>query len=218
MIELEKQKLSEEEVIQRVVDGEKLLYEIIIRRYNPYLYKVGRSYNYSHEDTEDLMQDTFVMAYQNLANFEGRSLFKTWLIRIMLNNCYHRQRKMSYKNEFSAEIRENSTPMFTEASSHDTEKIVGNNELKKIIETALAKIPYKYRMVFSLREINGLSTEETARLMEISASNVKVRLKRAKAKLKEVIENAYSPKEIFEFNLIYCDGIVDKVMTRINKL
>src|SRR5699024_10030554 len=109
MIELEKEKLSEEEVIQRVVAGEKLLYEIIIRRYNPYLYKVGRSYNYNHEDTEDLMQDTFVMAYQNLANFEGRSLFKTWLIRIMLNNCYHRQRKMSYKNEFSAEIRENST-------------------------------------------------------------------------------------------------------------
>jgi len=217
MIELEKEKLSEEEVIQRVVAGEKLLYEIIIRRYNPYLYKVGRSYNYNHEDTEDLMQDTFVMAYQNLANFEGRSLFKTWLIRIMLNNCYHRQRKMSYKNEFSAEIRENSTPMFT-GDSDDTGKVVGNNELKKVIETALTKIPYKYRMVFSLREINGLSTEETARLMEISASNVKVRLKRAKAKLRDIIVKAYSPKEIFEFNLIYCDGIVDKVMERINKL
>lgn len=74
--------LTDVEVIERILKGEKALYELIIRRYNPYLYKIGRSYNYSHEDTQDLMQDTYIDAYKNLYKFEGRSGFKTWIMRI----------------------------------------------------------------------------------------------------------------------------------------
>ncbi len=85
------EKYTEVEIIERILKGEKALYEIIVRRFNPYLYKVGRSYNYHHEDTLDLMQDTFVDAYKNLQNFEGRSNFKTWIVRIMLNNCYRKR-------------------------------------------------------------------------------------------------------------------------------
>lgn len=79
---------SDIEVIQKIITGETELFEIIIRRYNPFLYKTGRSYNYNHEDTQDLMQDTFIDAFTGLSKFENRSSFKTWIIKIMLNNCY----------------------------------------------------------------------------------------------------------------------------------
>lgn len=215
MVSLEK--FTEAEIIERILGGEKSLYEIIVRRFNPYLYKIGRSYNYNHEDTQDLMQETFIDAYKNLNKFEGRASFKTWIIRIMMNNCYRKSKKFSFKNEFMQDMNDNSKPMFISANN-DTGKIVQNRELGQIIEKALAIIPFDYRMVFSLREINGLNVSETAELMEISESNVKVRLNRAKAMLRKEIERAYTSEELFEFNLVYCDAIVENVMTSINEL
>ena len=85
------------EIVQKIVEGEIELFEIIIRRNNPFLYKVGRSYNYSHDDTQDLMQDTYIDAFTSLSKFENRSAFKTWIIKIMLNNCYKKQQKWSSK-------------------------------------------------------------------------------------------------------------------------
>lgn len=214
---VQSEKLSEEEIIKRILDGDKSIYEIIVRRYNPYLYKIGRSYNYNHEDTQDLMQDTFVDAYKNLSKFEGRSGFKTWIIKIMMNNCYRKREKFSFRNELAKEINDNSTPMFMQ-QGNQTGKVVHNRELGRVIEEALSRIPFDYRMVFSLREINGLNVSETANLLDISESNVKVRLNRSKAMLKNEIEKKYSASELFEFNLIYCDAIVRNVMERINKL
>src|SRR5690606_24485275 len=121
----------------------------------------GRSYNYFHEDTQDLMQETFIDAYKSLSKFEGRSGFKTWIIRIMMNNCYRKKEKSSFKNEIMQEVDDNSKPMFTNANN-ETENIVQNRELGHIIEDALGKIPFNYRMAFSLREINGLNVSETA--------------------------------------------------------
>lgn len=210
-------KFTEAEIIGRISGGEKKLYEIIVRRFNPVLYKVGRSYNYNHEDTEDLMQETFIDAYKNLEKFEGRSAFKTWLIRIMMNNCYRKKQKLSYKNEITKDLNDNSTPMFSN-SKNGADKIFQNRELGSIIENALFKIPLDYRMVFSLREINGLSVAETASLLSISENNVKVRLNRSKTMLRKEIEQTYTASELFEFNLIYCDGIVKHVMEAINAL
>ncbi len=210
------EKLTEAEIIGRITDGEKALYEIIVRRFNPYLYKIGRSYNYNHEDTQDLMQETFIDAYKSLSQFEGRADFKTWIIRIMMNNCYRKRRKSSFKNETMQDVNEQSTPIFTPANN-DTDKIIQTRELGYIIEQAIGKIPFDYRMVFSLREINGLNIGETASLLGISDANVKVRLNRAKAMLRNEIEKTYSASELFEFNLIYCDAIVEKVMNKINE-
>ncbi|MBO9595575.1 MAG: sigma-70 family RNA polymerase sigma factor [Niabella sp.] len=209
------ERFTDLEIIGRVLKGETALYEILIRRYNPYLYKTGRSYNYHHEDTQDLMQETFIDAYKNLAQFEGRSDFKTWIMRIMLNNCYRKKNKAGFKNEIVTNIKDNSIPMFT-GSDNETENIVQTRELGKIIEAALQNIPFDYRMVFSLREINGLTVSETGRLLDISEANVKVRLSRAKAMLRNEIEKRYAPSEIFEFNLVYCDAIVAGVMKAIN--
>jgi RNA polymerase sigma factor (sigma-70 family) len=212
------EQLTEAEIIQRILDGEKPLYEIIVRRFNSYLYRIGRSYNYNHEDTQDLMQDTYVDAFKNLAQFEQRSDLKTWLIRIMLNNCYRKKQKFSFKSEITKEtINETVTPMFTH-SNNDLQKQVHTRELGHIIETSLSKIPEDYRMVFSLREMNGLNVAETAALLDISEANVKVRLNRAKAMLRNEIERTYSANELFEFNLVYCDAMVENVMKRIKDL
>ena len=211
------EKYNELEIIERVLNGEKALYEIIVRRFNPYLYKVGRSYNYSHEDTQDLMQDTFVDAFKALSQFNEKSSFKTWIVRIMLNNCYRKNKKSSFTNEIMQEINDNDRPMFNN-SENDVNKTILNRELGHIIETALATIPESYRLVFSLREINGMNVVETADLLDISESNVKVRLNRAKEMLRNKLEANYTSRELFDFNLIYCDTVVDNVMIRIKNL
>ncbi|HMU70816.1 MAG TPA: sigma-70 family RNA polymerase sigma factor [Chitinophagales bacterium] len=209
--------MNEKEIISRILNGEKSLYEIIVRRYNPFLYKLGRAYNYNHDDTQDLMQDTYIDAYKNLGQYKGIANFKTWLFRIMLNNCFRKKEKLSYKNEVMQDINDNSKPLFSH-SGHDTERIVHNKELGEIIEKALSEIPFDYRMAFSLREINGLNVAETAELLDISEANVKVRVNRAKNMLREIIEKNYIGEELFAFNLIYCDAMVNNVMNIVNEL
>jgi len=211
-------KYADIDIIQKILAGENALYEILIRRYNPFLYKIGRSYNYNHEDTQDLMQDSFVDAYINLSKFENRSSFKTWLIKIMLNNCYRKGQKLSFKNEICTEMNDGLKPVFSSDQLTDTNTKVLNRELNFIIEEALKQLPSDYRMVFSLREITGLNVKETAEVLSISEANVKVRLNRAKAMLKKEIERSYKVDEIFEFNLIYCDSIVNRVMNKIKNI
>ncbi|MBX2934702.1 MAG: sigma-70 family RNA polymerase sigma factor [Ferruginibacter sp.] len=209
---------TEAEIIDRIIKGEKPLYEIIVRRYNPYLYKIGRSYNFNHDDTQDLMQDTYINAFKNLSQFEKRSNFKTWIIRIMLHNCYHKKQKSSFKNEITNEtINENAAPMFTH-SNNNTQNEIQNRELGHILEKTLLTLPEDYRLVFSLREINGLSVAETSSLLDISEANVKVRLNRAKAMMRAEIEKSYAAEELFDFNLRYCNPFTEKVMNIINQL
>src|SRR4030095_537667 len=117
--------ISETEVINRIRNGERELFDILIRRNNPYLYKVGMSYGYKHEDVEDLMQETFIATYLNLEKFESRSSFKTWITRIMLNQCYQKAQKLSYKFEKANDIlNEKTTPMFENNQSTDTHRSV----------------------------------------------------------------------------------------------
>lgn len=209
---------SDTEIVKQILSGQTALFEILVRRNNRWLYKTGRSYNYNHDDTMDLMQDTYLDAFRSLSKFEGRSSLKTWIIRIMLNNCYRKQQKSGFKNEITGTIHDNSTPMFTHSKSFDTNRSVNNNELRSVIENALQQLPHDYRIVFSLREINGLSVEETAEALTISPSNVKVRLNRAKSMLRREIENSYTAEEIYEFNLVFCDVMVERVMEKISTL
>ena len=210
--------LDDTVIIQKIINGEITLFEILLRRNNAFLYKTGRSYGYSHEDTQDLMQDTFINAYLNLSKFNNQSSFKTWIIRIMLNNCYHKRVKFSFKNETSNTINEKSVPMFSNTKRTDANNEIVNRELNYVIEKSLQQIPTEYRMVFSLREITGLSVAETAETLNITETNVKVRLNRAKSMLRKQIENKYTARDIYDFNLIYCDAIVSRVMNEISKL
>jgi RNA polymerase sigma factor (sigma-70 family) len=213
------QQYADAEVIENILSGNTALFEILIRRYNPYLYKIGRSYGFNHQDTEDLMQETFVNSYVNLKQFSGRSLFKTWIIKIMLNQCYHKAHKHSYQKEQSTEVLPDNSPfMFSNNDQNDNSKSLINRELNNIVEACLQKLPEDYRITFALRELTGLSVAETAEMMHTTISNVKVRLNRAKAMLRKEIEKTYSPEDIYEFNLIYCDRIVNTVMKKIYEL
>lgn len=215
MQEVQQQQYTDTEILQRILAGEMPLYEILIRRHNPLLYKVGRAYGYNHQDTEDLMQDTYISAWNHLNRFEHRAAFKTWLTRIMLNHCYRKKQKHSTQKEKLADPQssEKDTPMFHTAT--DTEKTLANKELGRVVEKALSQLPEEYRLVFTLRELNGLSVSETAGILNISEGNVKVRMTRARTMLRDEIETMYSPQDIYEFNLIYCNRIVMAVMGKI---
>lgn len=209
--------LSDVEVIERVLAGECSLYELIVRRYNPYLYKLGRSYNYNHEDTEDLMQEVYVDVFKALHSFEGKANFKTWISRIMLNNCFKKKEKSSFKNEITKDMNENFEPLFHH-SSDETASVVHNRELGHIIEDTLKTLQEEYRMVFALREINGMDIRETAEALNISESNVKARLSRAKEMLREKLEKSYSSAELYEYHAVFCDPMTANVMKLINQL
>jgi RNA polymerase sigma-70 factor (ECF subfamily) len=213
------QQHADTDVIMEVLSGNTSMFEILIRRYNPFLYKIGRSYGFNHQDTEDLMQETFINSYINLNQFAGRSSFKTWIIKIMLNQCYAKTHKHSYQKErATALLPDNSSFMFSQNNNNDNGNPVINRELNKIIEACLQRLSHDYRTTFTLRELTGLSVAETAEIMHTTTSNVKVRLNRAKVMLRKEIEKTYTPDDIYEFNLVYCDRIVDAVMKRINAL
>ena len=209
---------SDTEIIGKILSGQPELYEILIRRYNPYLYKVGRGYGFNHHDTEDIMQECYVNAYLNLDGFAERAAFKTWLVRIMLNQCYRTKNKSSYAREVlqDKDIAESSIPVFNSSPSNRKDTMI-NKELGHVLENALARIPEEYRMVFLLRELNGMSVAETSASLNISEANVKVRLNRSKKMLSREVEKMYRPEDIYEFNLIYCDRIVERVMREINR-
>ena len=203
---------SDEELIQKILHQETALFELIIRRNNQSLYRIGKMYHFSHEDTQDLMQETYIKAYTHLNQFQNRSSLKTWLSKIMVHECYRKSQKWAFKN---VESLEKNPSLFAKLGSTETSNKVMNTELNSVIEKSLLHIPEDYRTVFLLREINGLSVLETAEISDITESNVKTRLSRAKSFLRKEIEKTYNKEEIFEFNLIYCDAMVERVMQKI---
>jgi len=212
------QTLADAEVIKRIVDGETALMEILIRRYNPVLYKIARSFGFNHQDAEDLMQETHFSGYKNLAQFGFRASYKTWISKIMMHNCIYKTKYGYKKNEqpHSDLIDEYAQPMYSAQKNGTTEQTVLKREFTKVLENTLQQIPVAYRMVFILREAEGLSVAETAELLNISPVNVKVRTNRAKAMIQKQLEQLYSSSDVYEFNLIYCDKMVKKVFDRIN--
>lgn len=205
---------AEEEIIEKINEGEIILFEILIRRYNPVLYKIARAYGYNHQDAEDLMQEAHIAAYLNLKNFEHRSSYKTWLSKIMINKCNYKSSYGYFKNEITDSEIVNTEGMIA-GNENTTDKYLGNRELSKVLEESLQQLPDIYRTVFILREIEGFNVSETAELLSITPINVKVRLNRAKAMLQKQLEKFYSSADIYEFNLKYCDAVVRKVFENI---
>jgi RNA polymerase sigma-70 factor (ECF subfamily) len=204
--------LSDESVIQKILEGDTSVFEILIRRYNTVIYRIGRMYGFNHHDTEDLMQDTHVSAYTQLASFEHRASYKTWISRIMVNKCIYKLKYGYFKNEIPGEQVYESN-----SATIQTEQNMLNRELSSVLEKSLESIPVIYRSVFVLREVQGFSVAETAELLGITPVNVKVRLNRAKSLLQKQLEQFYTANEIYSFNLIYCDNIVKRVFDEINK-
>jgi len=211
--------MSDQQVIAKILDGDLPAFEILIRRHNAVLYKIGRMYGFNHQDTEDLMQDTHVAAYTQLASFEGRSSYKTWISRIMINKCIYKQKYGYFRNEVPSEhIPDKEGHMQGIVNTNQTEKLMLNKELSVILEKSLERLPVIYRTVFVLREIEGFSIAETAELTGITSINVKVRLNRAKALLQKELEQIYSSTELYSFHLVYCDRMVERTFEKIRSL
>src|SRR5690606_387663 len=142
------------EIITKVLGGEMALFEVLIRRYNPLLYKIARGYGFNHQDAEDLMQETYVATYQNLRQFAGKASFKTWISKIMIHRCIYKLNHGSARKEQPASdfIHENATPMHSVAIQSPEQASV-SREFSSILEHALQKMPLNYRSVFLLRQI-----------------------------------------------------------------
>lgn len=93
------QQLSETELIDIVIKGNIAVFEVLIRRYTSYLYKIGRSYKFNQQEVEELMQEAFIHAYENLRKLENKTYFKAWLIKIMMNECYKKNHVASSQKE-----------------------------------------------------------------------------------------------------------------------
>jgi RNA polymerase sigma factor (sigma-70 family) len=208
---------TDSEIISKIRTGEKDYFEILIRRYNSALYKVGRSYGFAHDDVQDLMQETHISAYLYLDKFEERSTYKTWLIRIMLNKCFNWSQKKSTKSNLTFSDVSSTVTSFSPENLpfSDTRNEVLNRELGMVLEKCIEQLSPDYRTVFVLRELEGLSILETAEAINISEANVKVRLNRAKAMLRKQLESWYPQAAVYEFNLIYCDQVVENVFQKI---
>lgn len=208
--------LADEELISRILEGEIGLYEHIMRKYNQRMYRVCMSIIHDDAEVEDLMQNAYIKAYENLHRFEGKSKFGTWLLRILINESLlwlqKNKRKIHYQQTVLAD---NKTDAFNTKTNNPAHQVM-NNELKKILEEAIGQLPPKYRTVFIMREIENMTTEETGKSLQISQINVKVRLNRAKEMLRKTLMNS-EYKELYSFHAIRCDRVVNNVMQKINE-
>lgn len=207
---------SEKEIIEKILNGEKALFEVLIRRTNAVLYKIGRMYGFNHQDSEDLMQETHLAAYLNLHSFGYRASYKTWISKIMIHKCQYKLKYGYAVKEIPGtdKIQENTLPMHS-SGQRNTQTAIANNELASIIENSVRELPLNYRTVFVLREMEGYSVAETAALLGLTEVNVKVRLNRARAMMQKELEKVYTRTEIYTFHLSYCDQITERVMKQI---
>ena len=208
--------LSDEEVVRRIIEGEPALFEILMRRYNRRLFRVTRSIVANDLEAEDIIQDAYVRAYQHLNQFEGRAQFSTWLTKIAIYEAYARVRRVDHQKVDSISVLEG-RGMDVKANERDPEQQIYDAELKTVLERAFDALPDVYRSVFMLREIEGMSTAETAECLELSEENVKTRLHRARALLQRELYSLVGTNAHLAFQFLgpRCDRIVAGVLSRI---
>jgi len=212
--------LTDEEIIARVQAGERALYEIIMRRYNQRLYRVARAILHDDAEAEDVMQDAYVRAYTHLDQFAGRSAFSTWLTRIAVHEALTRLRSRNRHPQVDVTEYDGEISMKTSSNSLDPEQSASTGQLREFLEEAVLNLPESYRTVIMLRDIEELSTAETAEALDLTEDNVKVRLHRGHGMIRNwLFERIGSgAKEAFPFMGSRCDRVVEKVFDRLTKL
>ena len=212
--------ISDEEVVRRVAGGERELFELLLRRYNQRVYRAVRAVLRNPDDIEDVMQQAYVSAYRHLHQFEGRASFSTWMIRIAIREASARNRKTLSHLQLVPELDGETIMNDVREPSPDPEERAVTTDLMQHVEAEVAALPETYRSVLLLREVEGLSTEETAECLEISTDVVKTRLHRARTMLRDALYRraGLGMKSIFSFGAQHCDRMVAKVMEQIRTL
>ena len=212
--------MTDEEVVGRVKAGETALFEVIMRRYNQRLFRVARSILGNDGEAEDVTQDAYVRSYMHLDQFEGRAKFSTWLTKIAVHEALARARARRKLVEIDAISGAGEQGMNLESNSPSPDQEVMTHTIKIVLEAAVERLPDTYRSVFMMRDVEGMSTSETAECLDLTEEAVKVRLHRARSLLRKHIyeQTGAATVEAFQFLGARCDRMVSTVLARIQLL
>lgn len=186
-------------LVERVRGGDDSAYDTLVRKYERQVFRIAQHITQNREDAEDVMQDAFLKAYEKLEQFQGNSKFYTWLVRIAVNESLMRLRKrrtgkmVSIDEDIATE--EGSVPRDLADWAPDPEQNYGQAELAEILRKTIQGLPQGFRIVFVLRDVEGLSTEETAETLGLSIPAVKSRLLRARLQLRERLSRYFHKRK-----------------------
>jgi RNA polymerase sigma-70 factor, ECF subfamily len=190
---------EETALVEAARSGDIGAFESLVRRYDRNVFRIAQHITQNREDAEDVVQDAFLKAYQNLGQFQGQSKFYTWLVRIAVNEALMRLRRRRPERTVSIDedvkTEEDSMPREIADWSPNPEQQYTQAELKDILGKTIQGLPPSFRTVFVLRDVEGLSTEETAAALELSVPAVKSRLLRARLQLRERLNKYFKRRD-----------------------
>jgi len=195
--------ISEASLIAAARKGDHRAFGELVRRYEDTVYRFAFKLCRDREKAEETYQDTFINVFRKLDTFDGKSKFSTWLYTIVTNNCLMKHRQAGRRAiEESLEALDDPSSMpggrFPSPIVHWDDTPVNrllDKELRTHLELAIQKLPPDYRVVFTLRDIEGKSTQETAAVVGITEEATKSRLRRARAFLRRELDPYMSAKE-----------------------
>ncbi|HEY7790962.1 MAG TPA: RNA polymerase sigma factor [Vicinamibacterales bacterium] len=214
--------LSDLDIVRRVKSGESALFEILMRRHNQRLYRVARAVVKDESDVEDVMQQAYINAFTHLAQFQERAQFSTWLTQIALREAFSRRRKLRRveahtQAPWGEQDRVEAMDAFASPQA-GPERQAYARELSGVLESAVDALPEMYRTVFMLRDIEGLTTGETAESLELGEEAVKTRLHRARAMIRRAVTARLGTvlPGTFQFHAPRCDRVVAAVFAQLS--
>ena len=204
--------LSDPEIVARVRGGEAALFEILMRRHNQRLFRIVRAITRDDAEAEDAVQQAYISAYKNLNQFANACLFSTWLTRIAINEGLRRTRRRLHLAEIALNDAEDVTREVV--VDLNPEEQASAREITALVEAEVNRLPMNYRLVFVMREVQQMTTAETASCLDLTEEAVRVRLHRAKGLLREAIMRSIdsSAPQAFGFLGARCDRLVQRVM------
>ena len=186
--------MSEQQLVERAKNGDTKAFEELMKRTQTNIYNLGLRLLGNKEDAADLMQETYIKAYENLDRFEGRSSFSTWLYRIATNNALMKLRKEKNKKVSIDELKkfgDKSYKIEISDWSENPSSYFKSAELKEVLQKAIDSLPPKYKSVFILHDVEGLPLAEVARILSLSVPAVKTRLHRSRLFLREKLSEYF---------------------------
>ncbi|MGB3021552.1 MAG: RNA polymerase sigma factor, partial [Methyloceanibacter sp.] len=219
---LDYEQLSDIELAAFVVRRDASAVRVITGRNNQRLYRAAWSILKNRQEAEDAVQDGYLKAFAAMASFAGRSSLSTWLTRIVINEALGRQRaaqrRLRLLQQQSVAIIDDyrETLMAGSGMARSPEADVMRRQVSKLLERAIAELPETFRPVFVLRDIEGLSAEETAEVLQIPKETVKTRLFRARQRLQQELdpELREALRDTFPFAGADCDALTARVLAR----
>ena len=181
-------------LVESIAKGDIAAFEELVRRYDRTLLRIAQQVTHCLEDAQDAVQETFLKAYQKLYQFQRTSKFSTWLIRIAVNESLMKLRKRRYTQELPLEYEGpngEDLPLDVTDWSPNPEQLYSRAELREILRRALDGLSPNLRVIFILRDIEGLSIQETVTVLSLNPSAVKARLYRARLQLREKLSKYF---------------------------